>query len=377
MTAPRHDTYAEIADDLATRPKARRDGDGWRIPCPHHGGPESDANAHIWPREDGTIGATCFSAGCSYADILAGLGLDTRRDQWTAGRQRSAPSHARTASRARTGAPEGHDQPESTAHGRTDARRPTTRPARQTAASADYARALWARSSAADGTPAAHYLAQRRVWPDDVPCPPSVRWLAREALRADVDGKWLGKLRRRADFAGLVLAAYRLAGQPRSAVQAVEVDAVSAGGRLLDPRFRRTYGQRRGAAFTARSGRTGGPVHVCEGYLTALALTWLAGRDELVLAAGGTGNLAPVLLAGIEPPRAVHVHADNDTPGRRAAYALAKTLRADGDCVTVHTCEGNGPAGENGRDAADVLRDLVDADGWEWLLPREREQANE
>ena len=362
MTAPRHDTYAEIADDLATRPKARRDGDGWRIPCPHHGGPESDANAHIWPREDGTIGATCFSAGCSYADILAGLGLDTRRGQWTAGRQRSAPSHARTASRARTGAPEGHDQPERTAHGRTDARRPTTRPAHQPAASADYARALWQRSSAADGTPAAHYLAQRHVWPDDVPCPRAVRWLAREALSTNVDGKMLGKLRRRPDFAGLVLAAFRLAGEPRGAVQAVEVDALSADGRLLDPRFRRTYGQRRGAAFTARSGRTG-PVHVCEGYLTALALTWLAGRDELVLAAGGTGNLAPVLLAGIEPPRAVRLYADDDTPGRRAAWRMADDLAAAGSCA-VTVLYAATPDGETGRDCADTLADLVQATGW-------------
>ena len=356
MTVPRHhDTYAEIAAYLATLPRARRQGSGWRIPCPHHGGPESDANVHVWPREDGTIGATCFSAGCSYPDILAGLGLDTRRGQWTAGRQRSAPSHART------GAPEGHDQPESTAGEGTDARRPTTRPARQPTASDDYARALWERSSAADGTLASRYLAQRRVWPDDVPCPPSVRWLGRAVLSTNVDGKMLAKLQRRPAFAGLVLAAYRLAGEPRAAVEAVEVDAVSACGRLLDPRFRRTYGQRRGRAFTARAGRTG-PVHVCEGYLTALALTWLAGRDELVLAAGGTGNLAPVLLAGIEPPRAVRLYADDDTPGRRAAWRMADDLAAAGSDVTVLYAAT--PDGETGRDCADTLSDLVQATGW-------------
>ena len=128
MTVPRHDSYAEIAAYLATLPRARRQGSGWRIPCPHHGGPESDANVHVWPREDGTIAATCHSMGCSYADILKGLGLDTRRDQWTAGQSRSAPSRARTASHARPGAPEGHDQPESTAGEGTDARRLSVSP---------------------------------------------------------------------------------------------------------------------------------------------------------------------------------------------------------------------------------------------------------
>ena len=48
-----------------------------------------------------------------------------------------------------------------------------------------------------------------------------------------------------------------------------------------------------GSGAAGRSRRAPGalaPVHLCEGYLTALALTWLAGRDELVLAAGGDGR---------------------------------------------------------------------------------------
>ena len=47
-------TYADIEGTLAGLPGAKRDGAGWRVPCPVHNG--EDANLHVWPRDDGTTG---------------------------------------------------------------------------------------------------------------------------------------------------------------------------------------------------------------------------------------------------------------------------------------------------------------------------------
>ena len=62
------------ADIIASGyPNARRDGNRWRIPCPAHNG--QDANCTIWDGEGGSIGAKCWSHGCSAHEIKKALGI--------------------------------------------------------------------------------------------------------------------------------------------------------------------------------------------------------------------------------------------------------------------------------------------------------------
>ena len=58
---------------VAWREGARRDGNGWRIPCPAHHG--EHPNCYVGPGDDGGVVARCWSRGCSYTSILDALGL--------------------------------------------------------------------------------------------------------------------------------------------------------------------------------------------------------------------------------------------------------------------------------------------------------------
>ena len=59
------------AADIAARYPHRKDGSGFRIPCPVHGG--EDANCYIGPGDYGSIEAKCWSHGCKWADIMQAL----------------------------------------------------------------------------------------------------------------------------------------------------------------------------------------------------------------------------------------------------------------------------------------------------------------
>ena len=147
---------------------------------------------------------------------------------------------------------------------------------------------LWAAAGPADRTPARAYLAGRSVWPPDgigPSLPASVRWLPRGTAGRDVAANWYDVPKQ---TAGALVFAYRL---PGGDLAAVELEALLTDGTRPDPRWRRTYGPRTGAAFEAAAG--GGETVLCEGAVTALAARWLH-PDCRVLATGGTSGLEAV-----------------------------------------------------------------------------------
>ena len=147
---------------------------------------------------------------------------------------------------------------------------------------------LWAAAVPADHTPARTYLAGRWVWPPDgigPSLPASVRWLPRGTAGRDVAADWYDVPKQ---TAGALVFAYRL---PGGDLAAVELEALLTDGTRPDPRWRRTYGPRTGAAFEAAAG--GGETVLCEGAVTALAARWLH-PDCRVLATGGTSGLEAV-----------------------------------------------------------------------------------
>ena len=106
--------------------------------------------------------------------------------------------------------------------------------------------------------------------------------------------------------AGAIVYAFR---QPGGAtIRAVGLDALDADGRRPGKRWRRTFGQKKGAAFVV--GAVGGdPLVIVEGEVDALASVWLHPGE--VWAAGGLKSLT----TGVGDP------ADEwtDTLGERAA----------------------------------------------------------
>ena len=180
---------------------------------------------------------------------------------------------------------------------------------------------LWAVAVPADDTPARTYLAGRSVWPPDgigPGLPDDVRWLPRGAVGRDVAADWYGVPEH---TAGAIVYAFR---QPGGAtIRAVGLDALDADGRRPGKRWRRTFGQKKGAAFVA--GAVGGdPLVIVEGEVDALASMWLYPGAEVWAAGGGAGAvLAPAIL---DTKRRVVIEADPDGPGRVAALKLDKAL---------------------------------------------------
>ena len=178
---------------------------------------------------------------------------------------------------------------------------------------------LWAAAVPADHTPARVYLAGRLVWPPDgigPGLPASVRWLPRGTAGRDVAADWYDVPEH---TAGAIVYAFR---QPGGAtIRAVGLDALDADGRRPGKRWRRTFGQKKGASFVV--GAVGGdPLVIVEGEVDALASMWLYHGSE-VWAAGGGGATA---LAILDTERRVVIEADPDGPGRDAALKLDKAL---------------------------------------------------
>ena len=180
---------------------------------------------------------------------------------------------------------------------------------------------LWAAAVPADDTPARAYLAGRSVWPPDgigPGLPASVRWLPRGAVGRDVAADWYDVPEH---TAGAIVYAFR---QPGGAtIRAVGLDALDADGRRPGKRWRRTFGQKKGAAFAV--GAVGGdPLVIVEGEADALASVWLhPGAEVWAAGGGGAPALAPAIL---ENGRRVVIEADPDGPGRDAALKLDKAL---------------------------------------------------
>ena len=179
---------------------------------------------------------------------------------------------------------------------------------------------LWAAAVPADDTPARVYLAGRSVWPPDgigpgLPAP--VRWLPRGAVGRDVAADWYDVPEH---TAGAIVYAFR---QPGGAtIRAVGLDALDADGRRPGKRWRRTFGQKKGAAFVV--GAVGGyPLVIVEGEVDALASVWLHPGEVWAAGGGGAPALAPAIL---DTKRRVVIEADPDGPGRVAALKLDKAL---------------------------------------------------
>ena len=175
------------------------------------------------------------------------------------------------------------------------------------AARRTFAGRLWAAAIPGDNHPPQLYLAGRWVWPPDgigPGLPASVRWLPRGAVPIDQSAKWYDVP---AHAAGAIVYAFR---QPGGAtIRAVGLDALDADGRRPGKRWRRTFGQKKGAAFVV--GAVGG---------------------------GGAAALAPAIL---ENRRRVVIEADPDGPGRDAALKLDKAL---GGRAEISWNQGGDPA---------------------------------
>ena len=222
---------------------------------------------------------------------------------------------------------------------------PRTRPnpAHGEAARRAIAARLWNAAVPADDTPARVYLAGRSVWPPDgigPSLPTAVRWLPRGAVRRDVAADWYGVPEH---TAGAIVYAFR---QPGGAtIRAVGLDALDADGRRPGKRWRRTFGQKKGAAFAV--GAAGGdPLVVVEGEVDAIAAAWLyPGAEVWAAVAGAAAVLAPAIL---NINRRVVIEADPDGPGRKAALTLDTALGGRADI-----------SWNSGRDPADVWIDTL------------------
>ena len=200
---------------------------------------------------------------------------------------------------------------------------------------------LWAAAAPADRTPARTYLAGRWVWPPDgigPSLPASVRWLPRGTAGRDVAANWYGVPEH---TAGAIVYAFR---QPGGDLAAVELEALLTDGTRPDPRWRRTYGLRTGAAFEAAAG--GGETVLCEGAVTALAARWLH-PDCRVLATGGTSGLEAVAR---QVKGRLVLEVDGDAAGR-TVVARIQAARPLGEVDVEFALAGH--------DAADVWTETV------------------
>lgn len=214
-------------------------------------------------------------------------------------------------------------------------------------------REIWRAAIPARGTPAATHLARRRAWPaglESHPLPEDLRWVPiRELTRV------LAKWKPPTDAAGAAVYGYRLSAAD-SPVSAAKLEALTADGRRAEPRWRRNLGVFEHRRFTACQ-HPAGPLHVCEGEITALALAarCIARGRGLVIATSGTTGFTPENCQG---NREVIIHPDRDAAGREAAWKLAQALRQAGRACTAR---GLSATEQDGRDEADALEALVKA----------------
>lgn len=234
--------------------------------------------------------------------------------------------------------------------------RPKTEPATPTNRNrAAAVKAVWQSGQPIAGTPAELYLNSRALGDAAKRYPSAVRWLPStvELSRVLID---------ETASAGQLVTLYRLTkGRAAGAVlfslycfatgkgQAVALEAVTGAGQLLAERYRRTWGDRRGAGLILRPTGSGNrPLVICEGEATALACSVRPGWQGCeVRAAGGTGVLEPACYAGVNGRRVI-IAADNDKPGLKAARALLRELTANRIAGEIERPK------EGGKDFADL-----------------------
>ena len=141
--------------------------------------------------------------------------------------------------------------------------------------------------------------------------------------------------------AGAIVYAFRL---PGGDLAAVELEALLRDGTRPDPRWRKAYGPRTGAAFEAAAG--GGATVLCEGSVTALAARWMHPGFR-VLATGGTSGLEAVAR---QVKGRLVLEVDGDKAGR-AMVARIQAARPLGEVDVEFS-----PVG---KDAADVWTETL------------------
>ena len=308
-------------EQLATLANVRITRDRLRIPCPAHGG--TNSNLALWVNQGG-IAARCHSAGCSYADIAKaiedryGISINPRRY---------------------------HDNPTTLTPRPTNARR-TPGPGPNAQDLRPHAINLWRRSvpiPKSSEHPARKWLADRNLWRPELPLPGPVRWISAEHLNHDYPG------------AGAIIS---IAAQPTAWTQAwpnlpepscihlvfVARDGSPAMDRGLN---KRTYAARQDAVVVLGCPlleQTTAPVEVAEGLADALALA--ARSPAPAVATLGTSGMSSTIIAEwLATSPATRVWADRDEakagrapPGQRHGRELMRLVNdAGGNATALHT----------------------------------------
>ena len=214
----------------------------------------------------------------------------------------------------------------------------------------ELAQEIWEASRPADSSLGRAYLAARRAWPPvgaGPSLPPSVRWLAvgdAPPARDDDQLRWYGLP---VGAAGALVFGYGVSADAAPgpacdcvSLLAVRADAIRVGWFASRAKVR-DVGPRLGRVFEARAGAPGGPEHVVEGEVDALALA-LAPWAPAGRVAGGLGTAfsryKPLGSGG------VRLHVDADRPGRTAALRGVRALRERGFEVQVEWYRCGDPA---------------------------------
>ena len=314
--------WPELKRALEAAPGWRRGGREYHGPCPDCGGTD-----RAWLRPGDTAAVVGGCRGCGKTGIALARAL-LGRDGASGGAALPAGGVERSTAPLRP--PESSD---------------TDLPAR-----------IWAGTCAADGSPAAAYLALRGVWPAGVPLPAVVRWLP-----ADRAVGLRPPLPRGA--AGCIAYLFAAPGEPAAA--AVQVEALRANGERLAfaPAGKRpsvagsTFKAGR-RVLVARRGEPGGGVDLAEGPIDALALITLERLGALdlggaaVVGAAGVGGFRAAAVGAWPGP--VRIRAQDDGVSVLAAAKLASVLAAAGRDVEIRRPED----GLTGRDWADLANDV-------------------
>ena len=313
-------------DHLAALANARITRDRLRIPCPAHGGTNSNLELRV---SGDRISAVCFSQGCSYKEIALAI-------------------EARYGISIGQGLRQGH-APTGLVCTRDSRRRSTTPTPPPSPKSQDlrpYALQLWRHSVPIPNSsdhPARQWLDARHLWRQELPLPGPVRWIRPEHLHRDFTG------------AGAVIA---MAAPPDawtkawpslpmpSSVQLVYVD--HDGAPAMDRNLnKRTYAGATDSVVVIGCPlieQTTAPVDVAEGLADALAL---AARSPApaVATLGTSGMNSTVIAQWLATSPATQVWADRDEskagwapPGQRHGRELVRMINdAGGNATALHT----------------------------------------
>ena len=308
-------------DYLAALTNYRISSGRLRIPCPAHGG--TNSNLALWVSDDG-IAARCHSAGCSYADITAaiethyGISINPRRYNYN---------------------------PTAVATKATSTRR-TSDPGPKAQDLRPYALQLWQRAVPIPNSrdhPARMWLASRHLWRPELPLPGSVRWIDAEHLHREFQG------------AGAIIA---MAAPPSAwltswpglpDLSSMHLVYVAGDGRPAVDRglTKRTYAAVQDAVVVLGCPlleQTMAPVDVAEGLADALAL---ASRSPApaVATLGTSGMSSAIIAQWLATSPDTRVWADRDEakagrapPGQRYGRGLVRLVNdAGGSAIALHT----------------------------------------